>query len=414
MNMAKLALTSVVLVDVMGQGLAFPIFNTLTTEPSAGFVQKGIAESAAGFDFSLLIAVFFITWFLGVVFVSRLSDSIGRRRGILVCLGGSLTGYALTIVAIFVDSFTLLLASRAITGFTAGTQPIAQAGMVDLSSSENDKARNMGLIMLGTSIGLIAGPTIGGVFSDRSLIGGVASLWLPFVIGGVLNLAAMALIAIWFHDQKKYDAPLRVNPLDVFRLLWDIRLYPAVQRSAAVFFFFELSFLGAYIFMANYFADTFGMKTPGTSLGMLVLGGSLCFASVVLVGPVTARFPRWATIAGAELVMIAAIGLLIVAPTPVIAYVALVPLALAFGVGYPSFITVFSASADPDHQGWVMGVQIALFTLAGGLASILSGDLLSLGDRAPFYLGILGGAIALLLVASFWRAPAMRAVIGRA
>ncbi|RDH79881.1 MFS transporter [Mycolicibacterium moriokaense] len=413
MKMAKFALMSVVLVDVMGQGLAFPIFNTLVTDPSAGFVQKNIVASAAGLDYSLLIAVFFFTWFLGVVIISRLSDSVGRRWGILICLGGSLAGYALTIVAIFVDSFSLLLISRAITGFTAGTQPIAQAGMVDLSTDENDKARNMGLVMLGTSIGLIAGPIIGGVFSDKSLIGDAASLWLPFLIGGILNLAAMVMVLVWFRDTKRYNAPLRINPVDVFRLLWEVRLHPKVLRTSGPFFFFELSFLGAYIFMANYFTDRFGLKTAGTSLGMLVLGVALCFASIALVGPSTARFPRWAIIVAAEVGMIAAIAVFIGAPAPWVAYLALVPLALCFGVGYPTFLTVFSASADEERQGWVMGVEIALFTLAAGLVSILSGELLSLGERAPFYVAILGGAAALIMIAISWGAPVMRNVVGR-
>jgi predicted MFS family arabinose efflux permease len=316
-------------------------------------------------------------------------------------------------LAIFIDSFWLLLASRAITGFTAGTQPIAQAGMVDLAVGEADKGRNMGLIMLGTSIGLIAGPVIGGVFSDKSLIGDVASLWLPFVIGGVLNLAALVLVFVGFRDQKRYSAPLRINPLDVFLLLWELRLHPVVLRVSVVFFFFELSFLGAYVFLVNYFGVTFGMRTAGTAIGMLVLGVALAFASIVLVGPALARFPRWAIIAVTQLGIAVSIALFVAAPSSSLAYAALVPLAISFGVGYPTFLTVFSASASEDRQGWVMGVEIALFTLAGGLVSILSGELLALGTRAPFYLGIAGGVVALALLAALWRAPAMRAIVGR-
>lgn len=411
MDRAKFALMWVVLVDIMGQGLAFPIFNTLTTDPSAGFAPKNITASAAGLDFSLLIAVFFLTWFLGVVFVSRLSDSVGRRRGLLICLAGSFTGYLLTILAIFLDSFWLLLASRAITGFTAGTQPIAQAGMVDLATDEADKGRNMGLIMLGTSIGLIAGPIIGGVFSDASLIGGVASLWLPFVIGAAFNIAALAFVFFWFRDNRRYDAPLRINPVDVFLLLWEVRLFPAILRISVVFFFFELSFLGAYVFLANYFSAAYGMTTAGTSVAMLVLGMALAFASAVLVGPVLARFARWAIIATTQAVIAVSVALIVVAPSAFLAYAALVPLAVAFGIGYPAFLTIYSASASQDRQGWVMGVEIALFTLAGGLVSILSGELLALGTRAPFYLGVAGGMLSLALIALLWRTPAMRAII---
>lgn len=184
-------------------------------------------------------------------------------------------------------------------------------------------------------------------------------------------------------------------------------------RLAGAFFCFELSMLGAYIFMATYFTEQFGMGTAGTSLGMLVLGVAIAITSVTLVGPVSARWPRWAIIATAEAVIVAAIGLLAFAPDPVLAYVALVPFAVAFAVAYPTFLSAFSASVDEDKQGWVMGVELALFTLAGGLISILSGDLASLDERAPFYLGAMGGVLALVLMATSWRGSTMRTVVGR-
>ena len=71
MNLAKLSLMLVVLVDVMGQGLAFPIFNALMMQADLGFLPAGTAEAARRFNYGLVISVFFITWF------SALSMSAG-------------------------------------------------------------------------------------------------------------------------------------------------------------------------------------------------------------------------------------------------------------------------------------------------------------------------------------------------
>lgn len=39
-SMAKITLMFVVFVDLIGQGLVFPIFNTLIMEPSSGFLPR--------------------------------------------------------------------------------------------------------------------------------------------------------------------------------------------------------------------------------------------------------------------------------------------------------------------------------------------------------------------------------------
>ena len=48
----------------------------------------------------------------------------------MICLAGALVEYVITIVALSMDSLWLLIMGRAITGFTAGNQPIAQAAMI--------------------------------------------------------------------------------------------------------------------------------------------------------------------------------------------------------------------------------------------------------------------------------------------
>ncbi|AML48313.1 hypothetical protein AYM02_02945 [Coxiella burnetii] len=87
------------------------------------------------------------------------------KKGAVGCLIGSFLGYLLSAFAVGIHSLTFLILGRVIAGFTAGSQPIAQAAIVDVSS-EAHKARNIGLILLAISLGFIIGPIIGGVLSD--------------------------------------------------------------------------------------------------------------------------------------------------------------------------------------------------------------------------------------------------------
>ena len=157
-TIAKITLLFVVFVDLIGQGLVFPIINSLLMEPSGDFLPKSAPNAIRHIDYGLVIGSFFLAWFLGVVYIAKLSDSIGRKNTLLVCLAGALAGYVLTILSLYLNSLWLLILGRAVTGFTAGNQPVAQAAMIDASVDDAERDRNMGNLMIGVSAGLVAGP----------------------------------------------------------------------------------------------------------------------------------------------------------------------------------------------------------------------------------------------------------------
>ena len=96
-NMAKMTLMFVVFVDLISQGLVFPMVNALIMETSSGSLSGDTAIGHHHFYYGLLIGIFFLAWFVGVIYVSKVSDSIGRKKAPLICLAGALAGYAITI-----------------------------------------------------------------------------------------------------------------------------------------------------------------------------------------------------------------------------------------------------------------------------------------------------------------------------
>lgn len=63
---AKITLMFVVFVDVIGQGLVFPVVNGLIMEPDAGFLPRDTPESVRHLDYGLVIGTFFLAWFLAL------------------------------------------------------------------------------------------------------------------------------------------------------------------------------------------------------------------------------------------------------------------------------------------------------------------------------------------------------------
>lgn len=413
MSLSRVGLLVVVFVDVAGQGLIFPIIAALLTNPQAGFLPPGTSTATRELFYGVTIGAFFLAWFLGSVYISRLSDSIGRRNGILICLAGALAGYVLTILALAWGSLWLLILGRAITGFTAGNQPIAQAAMVDMSADEAEKARNMGYLVAAMSLGLIGGPLIGGVLSDAAILGALASASLPFYAAIAMILLAAALIFFGFHDPSTERAPLAIGPLEVFRQLWRVTAFPAVMRISLVFFFYMTSCTAFYVFMDVYLDERFGLDTFWTSMAMLLFGATLAVASSTLVAPANARFSRRAVVCGCVALMAAAGALFAATGSVAVTFLAIVPMGVGWGVGYPTFLGIFSASMDAREQGWVMGVATALFTLSAGIVSLLGGSLMALDMHAPFVVVVASGVVTLVLVAALWRGETMARLTGR-
>jgi predicted MFS family arabinose efflux permease len=328
----------------------------------------------------------------------------------MICLVGDLIGFGLTLVALYSSSYLLLVLGRAISGFTTANQPIAQAALIDISSNDDEKSRNLGLIVAASALGLMGGPLIAGVLSDESLLGSYASLELPFYTASGLVLINMALILGFFFEpnfkQKKIDFGLT----DVFSNLWRVKDNPAILRLSLVMLFGLMCLNAFFFFLDTYLLTRFGFDTLQNSIALVVFGGAMALGSGVLTAPLHKRFSKVSILA----VSIASMGLGVLAfilnPIADLSYLLIVPITIAFAIMYPTMLSLFSASAGPTEQGWAMGVTVAIYALGSGSITALGGMLMAINMRMPFFLAIGCCVIALVLMAVLFRDPAIRKI----
>lgn len=403
MKIRHFALLFVVFLDLMNQGLVIPILTTTFLDPSQNFLPPLTSVAARHFDYGLVMGVFFLFWFFGAAYISKLSDFIGRKEGILICLAGNLLGYLLTILAFDLASFWLLLVARAISGFTAGNQPIAQAALVDLSESEAQKTRFLGYVLTALSAGLVVGPLIGGIFSERTLLGEFASLQLPFYVVSCLVIVNIILIVFCFHNERTERQPVRIRPLDVFLALWLVVKRPKILRLSLVYFFGQIGFYAYFLFIDDYFLSRFGFDTLENSVALAVLGVGMGLTGAFLVGPLNARYGKRTLVMVSLAVMAASAAGAVINPWPIMAYLLILPLVIAFAIYLPTTLTLYSSAVDESEQGWVMGVGVALFTLGAGSVSLLGGWLISIDIRFPFAIAAAASLLAVVLVMMLWR-----------
>ena len=412
-TIAKITLLFVVFVDLIGQGLVFPIINSLIMEPTGDFLPKSASDAVRHVDYGLVIGSFFLAWFLGVVYIAKLSDSIGRKNTLLVCLGGALVGYALTILSFYLNSLWLLILGRVVTGFTAGNQPVAQAAIVDASDDDADRDRNMGYLMMGVSAGLVGGPIIAGLLTDKALLGGVASLDMPFYGALVLVVVAIGMVLAFFKDVRTEREPFAFRPAEIFESLWRVTKQPLVLKLMPAFACFMVANVTFYIFVDNYLTSAFGYGTIGGSVAFLVIGIAVAFSGRFLVGPAQQRFDKqWIVGASLAVMVISAIAY-IASPIAALCYVPVFAFYLLFGVAYPTLLGLFSSSVGKDDQGWVMGITVAVFTLAGGVMSLIGGALMDIDIRLPFYVVIAAALLGLIFMGLGWNQTDIRRLTRR-
>jgi MFS family permease len=389
------ALLMVVFVDSLGQGLFFPLLNTAVMSPLHGILPFDTSAGARAFYYGLIIGVFFLSWFLGATFLSTASDSVGRKRALLICLVGAFLGYAMNLVGFMVGSMTLLIVGRIVAGLTAGSQAVAQAAIIDISSKAN-RAKNIGLIMLAFSIGMVAGPIIGGLFSDSHLVGWFG-LTTPFYVVLLIILLNIGLLQVYFKDAYVPTSKFVFKVTDAIMNFVSAFKHPKVRRLSIVFFVMQVSFNTFYVFATAYLFLKFQFNTMQTSSFMTVLGLSMAIGFGCLVAPAAKVLSaKNGIIVGLGVLALGELGY-IYSHSAWMAFVLVVPMMAAFGVAYTNMLTFFSHSVGEAEQGWVMGITVSIFTLGAGLVSVFGGKLIHMNLNLPFTLSVCGLVLSVVL-----------------
>ena len=147
----------------------------------------------------LLMSVYSLAALIMAPFWGNLSDHLGRKPVILICLLGSFCFYVW-----FALSYTLssLFLTRILAGAFSGVMPVAMACIADLTGEKN-RSKNMGLIGAGIGLGFMIGPFLGGAFG---LVGQYLGSSPPFgsqfsAFGaGVVSLLNFLLICFFFKE----------------------------------------------------------------------------------------------------------------------------------------------------------------------------------------------------------------------
>lgn len=364
-----LPLFLVIFIDGMGMGIIFPILNPVYMDPIHGILGAGVGEAMRTFLYGLTLFMFPLCMFFGTPILGDMSDSAGRKKILLFCLLGATLGYLISGVGVGVHSVLLLLLGRIVAGFTAGSQPVAQAAIIDVAPPEK-RAQYLSWLMFPASLGFVAGPLLSGYLADSSLVSWFG-LTTPLYFAAVVSLLNAIYLIFAFSDSKALTAKRKVvwhQALGLFVGAFknrDIRLLSFAFLGMGLGWGTYFQYISLYLTQHyNYSGQTLGLF-----MGVLGLGFAVGFMFIIKYMMKYFKLSMGITLCW----LISAIGMAITVGCDVVwpAWVIGFFIGIFMAVSYAGVLTLYSQSVPETHQGWVMGVAMSVVAFGFAVMSIL-------------------------------------------
>lgn len=369
-------LAFVCLIDSIGFGIMIPLIYSYGK-------QFGMNKQILG----LLTAAFSVAQFFATPVLGALSDKIGRKFLLVLCLCGTCASFILFGLA---GSLLMLFIARILDGLTGGDISVAQAMIADISSSEV-RAKNFGILGSAFGLGYVIGPAAGGLLSRFGMS-------FPFFFAAGLSLAG-ALLSLFFLKetrQKKKHEPRSFH----YRSLVTIFKRPVVGPAVLTGFLLTTAQFVMLIGFQTYCTDT--LKLSPTQVGVFYAGFGLTGIFMQLAVPIINK-----------LIPSRSIVLFI---STVISLGAMICAGLSgglwlFGAGIgiyglfnglrnPMLNAIIADHSKDSEEGEIMGINQSYTSIGQAVGPALAGLAAALSLHAAFYLS------GLFILAAL--APALR------
>jgi DHA1 family tetracycline resistance protein-like MFS transporter len=393
----------VLFTNILGAGVILPVLPLYAEGTFHGSITQ----------ITLLASAFFGAQFLSAPWLGRLSDRYGRRPILMISQLGTVLAFVIFIFAgklgTAIDGLGLslpisggmlmLFAGRILDGITGGNITTAQAYAADITSDE-ERARGLGLLQAAFGAGFVFGPALGG------LLGHYGPL-MPFVGATVITIATLLLT--FFTLEESLPASARTtgkedsdgSGLPLATLL----------RHRPFLLVLVIGFISSLAFSA--FPSTFSLyadhvvfpTSPAAKVSLYIglllgfLGLMQVVTQLILIKPLVDRFGERRLLVVGDILLSIAFFAMSGLPLPTVVAVTMAVFAFGIGVTEPSMQALSTRFGNPRTRGHLLGVYQAARSLALIFGPIIAGWAYeNIGPRSVFNGG--GWLMALTFVGS--------------
>ena len=272
--------------------------------PSIMFVAEdfGGGEAMAGW----IVASYAIGQLIATPIWGRLSDRYGRKRVLAICAASTMVAFLG--LAFAYDSLTLFV-SRFVGGLAGGLFSVSQAWVADTTTPKN-RAKGMGIMGAGISLGFILGPFVGGMLGGETA--DTASLLQPGLLGAALAGLLLVVIVLFMRESLPPEKRVKSQPLgDELRQWGEVGARPAVSRLLVLGLLWMTAAGMFEVMMPLWVGDTLDWGPRHVGAQFLFLGLWVAVVQGLIAGRLSIRFGEVPVI-GAGIVLYA-VGLLMIA-----------------------------------------------------------------------------------------------------
>lgn len=338
----------VALLDILGLALLIPVTPYIVREFRTDALTVG-----------LLTVVYAMAQFFAAPLLGRLSDRLGRKPVLLVCILGSSIGYFIFGIG---GALWVLFLSRVIDGITGGNISVAAAYIADVTPPQ-ERAKNFALLGAAFGLGFILGPAISAVLVPFGLSA-------PAFAAGLLSLTS-ALVGFFILPEslppaRRNHAPFKLDDANPFGATFELLRRPVVGTVLLASLVFNFVFSAFVSNVVVFYLGRFDAPAATISI-LLVVGGIVRVLMFPSIGILVKRFgEKPLGIAG---LILQAITLLTIGFAPFLWMQ--VPAIILNSIGSALIFATLGAMASNQvpsrEQGKLAGVNTAL----GGIGNIL-------------------------------------------
>ncbi|MBY8991947.1 MAG: MFS transporter [Candidatus Lokiarchaeota archaeon] len=350
-----------ILVDSLGYSLVFPLLPDIARDFGASNFMIGVLISSNALSALICVPI----W-------GKLSDKYGRKPILLISQIG--TGISFLILGLSRSYYNILFA-RILDGAFSGQIPVIRAYVTDITTPQT-RASYMGKFMVGYTVGMIAGPSIGG------LLGVINWRFPPFLTSSLSIISIILTVKVITESMPKerreeIKIQLLLTQTDPSNKgsIWNEEV---IMRLIQTF----LTTLISFMFTTSFpivLADRYGANASIIGSVLVVAGIGLLIYGIILMKPLIRKIGEKNLLLTTFILLFILFIFYPYLSDLWMVYIFILPFAFCMAFMRPLISANIAKAVNPLKQGAVSGWAVNIQSFSQIIAPLISYGFLQLG-----------------------------------